>query len=239
MSGGGRGGRIAVVDDERTILETVGFALEREGYAVDTHADGASAWAAFEHALPDLVVLDIVMPRMDGLALCRRLRGASEALPILFLSSRDDELDRVLGLELGGDDYLCKPFSMRELVARVKVLFRRLDLARGAPEEDVAGTLLLGELALDLDRYTASWRGEPVALTVTEFRLLRALSERPGHVKSRVQLIEHGYPDDGWVSERTVDSHVKRIRRKFEGVDGAFDALETVHGLGYRYREGR
>jgi two-component system response regulator ChvI len=231
--------RIAVVDDEENILETVGFALRREGYRVDTFRDGQEAWAACESALPDLAVLDITMPRMDGLELCRRLRSASEAIPIVFLTSRDEEFDRVLGLELGADDYLCKPFSMRELVARVKVLFRRITLNReaGPPGED--SLLAVGSLVLDLNRYQVRWADREVPLTVTEFRLLEALARRPGHVKTRAQLLEEGYPHDTYLTERTIDSHVKRLRRKFTEVAEDFAAIETVYGLGYRYRPDR
>lgn len=228
---------IALVDDEDAIRETVGFALERAGYQVARYADGGSAWDAFESALPDLVVLDIIMPRLDGLELCRRLRARSEELPIIFLTSRDEEFDRVLGLELGADDYLCKPFSTRELLARVRVLLRRLALMRqrgAAPEK----LLDVGELRLDLLRYAASWKGAALLLTVTEFQLLRALVRHPGHVKSRRQLMEEGYPYDAYVSERTIDSHIKRLRKKLAQADAEFDAIETVHGLGYRYRAG-
>jgi DNA-binding response OmpR family regulator len=236
-------GRIALVDDEQSIRDTVGFALRREGYLVDAYADGAAAWEAFGAAarkpgagFPDLAVLDILMPRMDGLELCRRLRGVSEAMPILFLTSKDEEFDRVLGLELGADDYLCKPFSLRELVARVKVLFRRLALAgRAAPDAQV---LALGALELDLDRYQARWDGGALPLTVTEFLILHALARRPGHVKTRRQLIEDGYPHDTYVSERTIDSHIKRLRKKLVAAAPEFDPIETVYGLGYRWREG-
>ena len=227
-------GRIAVVEDEDGIREALGEALAREGYDVTCFGDGADAWRALEHALPDLAVLDIALPRMDGLELCRRLRGASEQLSIVFLTARDDEFDRVLGLELGADDYLCKPFSMRELVARVKVLFRRMALRR-VPEP--GRQLEVGELRLDLDRHEALWGERPVPLTVTEFRLLLALVRHPGHVKTRDQLVAHAYPDDTFVSERTIDSHVKRLRRKFETSDAGFGELETVYGLGYRWRE--
>jgi DNA-binding response OmpR family regulator len=236
-------GRIALVDDEQNIRDTVGFALRREGYLVEAYADGAAAWEAIGAAarkpgagFPDLAVLDILMPRMDGLELCRRLRGVSEAMPILFLTSKDEEFDRVLGLELGADDYLCKPFSLRELVARVKVLFRRLALAgRAAPDAQV---LALGALELDLDRYQARWDGGALPLTVTEFLILHALARRPGHVKTRRQLIEDGYPHDTYVSERTIDSHIKRLRKKLVEADPACDPIETVYGLGYRWREG-
>jgi two-component system, OmpR family, response regulator ChvI len=230
-------GRVAVVDDEENIRETVGYALKREGYRVDLYPDGLAAWEKFGRELPDVLVLDIVMPRLDGLELCRRIRKVSEVLPIIFLTSRDEELDRVLGLELGGDDYLVKPFAVRELLARVKVLFRRLALL-GKPPAEPEEKLTLGELELDLARYQASWKGELLPLTVTEFLLLQSLARRPGHVKSRGRLMEECYPNDAYVSERTIDSHVKRLRKKFAHVDPKFDAIDTVYGLGYRYREG-
>jgi DNA-binding response OmpR family regulator len=231
-----KAGRVALVDDEDGIRETVGFALSREGYQVELFADGQAAWERFQKVLPDLVVLDITMPRMDGLELCRKLRSVTDVLPIIFLTSRDEEFDRVLGLELGGDDYLVKPFAMRELLARVKVLFRRLALL-SKPSSSPEEKLELGELSLDLARYQARWRSEPLTLTVTEFMLLHALARRPGHVKSRSQLMEECYPHDAYVSERTIDSHVKRLRKKFAEVDPGFDAIDTVYGLGYRYRE--
>jgi two-component system response regulator ChvI len=231
---------IAVVDDEASLRETVGFALRREGYRVLPFADGLEAWRSFEEALPDLAVLDILLPRMDGLELCRRLRALSERLPILFLSSRDEEFDRVLGLELGADDYLCKPFSLRELVARVKVLLRRAKMraepldAAGAVEPAGDRRLVRGPLRLDLDRYQAFVGESPVALTVTEFTLLHALVLHPGHVKTRAQLIAEAYPNDAYVSDRTIDSHMKRLRRKLAEVDPAYSPIETVYGLGYR-----
>lgn len=226
---------IAVVEDEEGIRESVSFALRREGWNVETFADGAEAWEAFQRDLPDLVVLDIVMPRMDGLELCRRLRARSESLPIVFVTSRDEELDRVLGLELGADDYLCKPFSVRELVARIRVLFRRASLSAPAKPEPEEKPLRVGSLELDLQRYRVRWKGEPVNLTLTEFMMLHALARRPGWVKTRAQLTREGYPHDTYVSERTIDSHIKRLRRKFEEIDPAFRGIETVHGVGYRY----
>lgn len=232
--------RIALVDDEPNILETVGFALRREGYQVDTYPDGSTAWEALEEDLPHLAILDILMPRMDGLELCRRLRATSETLPILFLTSKDEEFDRVLGLELGADDYLVKPFSMRELVARVKVLLRRLALSTGhgrdEGETEEAEVLAVGSLTLDLARYTASWNARAIPLTVREFRLLLALARHPGHVKTREQLLTEGYPHDTFLAERTIDSHIKRLRRKFNDAVPEFDGIETVYGLGYRYR---
>jgi two-component system response regulator ChvI len=232
----GAPGLVALVDDEANIRETVGFALRKEGFAVETFADGQAAWGAFERKLPALAILDILMPRLDGLELCRRLRRRSETLPILFLSSRDEELDRVLGLELGADDYLCKPFSMRELVARVRVLLRRAALL-AEPREAVEETIAAGTLELDPRRYQARLSGRPVPLTVTEFLMLLALVRHPGHVKSRRQLMEQGYAHDTYVSDRTIDSHIKRLRRKLETVDPAFDGIETVYGAGYRFRE--
>jgi two-component system, OmpR family, response regulator ChvI len=228
------GGLIALVDDEESLRETVGFALRREGYRVESFADGLAAWQSFERSLPDLAILDVLMPRMDGLELCRRLRALSERLPILFLTSRDEEFDRVLGLELGADDYLCKPFSMRELAARVKVLLRRAAHRQAPPDEE--RVLDAGRLRLDLARYQAFWNGAPVPLTVTEFTLLHALARRPGHVKTRAQLLEEGYPHDAYASDRTIDSHVKRLRKKLAEADPASDAIETVYGLGYRFR---
>ncbi len=230
-------GTVAIVEDEQNIRENVSFALKREGYQVESYPDGLAAWEAFESSLPDLVILDIIMPRMDGLELCRRMRTLSETIPIVFLTSRDEEFDRVLGLELGADDYLCKPFSMRELVARVKVLFRRLSLLNGRAAVEEEELLTIGDLVLDLRRYTARWSDRTVPLTVTEFMMLHALVRRPGHVKTRQQLMEQGYPHDTYVSDRTIDSHIKRIRKKFSNADEAFDRIETVYGLGYRYTE--
>jgi two-component system response regulator ChvI len=230
-------GTVAIVEDEQNIRDTVAFALRREGYQVTSFADGAAAWEVFQRTLPDLVVLDIIMPRMDGLELLRRVRSQSATLPVIFLTSRDEEIDRVLGLELGADDYLCKPFSMRELMARVKVLFRRLALA-AHPGDDAEQLLEVGRLTLDLRRYTAIWDGSPVPLTVTEFMILRALAKRPGHVKSRDQLMNEGYPHDTFVSDRTIDSHIKRLRKKFLAIDAGFDRIDTVYGLGYRWAEG-
>jgi len=232
----GVSGTVAIVEDEQNLRDNVAFALRREGYRVAAFADGASAWEAFQQALPDLVVLDIIMPRMDGLELCRKVRGLSETVPIIFLTSRDEEFDRVLGLELGADDYLCKPFSMRELQARVKVLFRRMALGREPSGHDEE-LLRVGALELDLRRYTARWNDQTVPLTVTEFMILNALARRPGHVKTRDQLMTDGYPHDTFVSDRTIDSHIKRIRKKFLAIDEKFDGVETVYGLGYRYTE--
>jgi two-component system response regulator ChvI len=228
--------RIAVVDDEANIRETVAFALRREGYEVEMYADGLEAATAFEDKMPDLAILDILMPRMDGLELCRKIRVISETVPIIFLTSRDDEVDRILGLELGADDYLVKPFSMRELIARVRVLFRRAARRATASRDDEDTLQSIGSLDLDPQRFTVRWKGHPIDLTVTEFMMLQALVRHPGHVKTRRQLTREGYPHDNYVSERTIDSHVKRIRKKFEAVDPQFDRIDTVYGMGYRYQ---
>jgi len=228
---------VAVVDDEAALVETVTFALRRDGFRTESHADGQAAWETFGQRLPDLAILDILMPRMDGLELCRRLRSRSQTLPILFLTSKDEEFDRVLGLELGADDYLCKPFSVRELIARVKVLLRRAALPRTAGSGEEEALLAIGDLRLDLRRYQAHWREHELRLTVTEFRMLHALVRHPGHVKTRDQLLHEAYPHDTYLADRTIDSHVKRLRRKFEICDAAFDAIETSYGLGYRWRD--
>jgi two-component system response regulator ChvI len=226
---------IAIVDDEANIRETVAFALRREGYEVAVYADGAEGWEDFEKKLPALVILDILMPRMDGLELCRKIRAKSDTVPILFLTSRDEEVDRILGLELGGDDYLGKPFSMRELIARIRVLLRRAARRTEVPRDDEK-IQRVGSLELDAPRFIVRWKGAPIDLTVTEFLMLQALVRHPGHVKTRRQLTHEGYPHDNYVSERTIDSHVKRIRKKFEAVDPQFDRIDTVYGMGYRYQ---
>ena len=221
------------MEDEETIREAVASALKREGHRVEAYADGAEAWTAFAASLPDLAMLDIGVPRMDGLELCRRLRARSDSLPIIFVTSREEEFDRVLGLEIGADDYLCKPFSMRELMARVKVLLRRG--AAAAERTPAEQPLTAGDLALDPLRFSTTWKGQPVSLTVTEFLLLQALAARPGIVKTREQLMTGAYPDRVSVSDRTIDSHVKRIRRKLQNVDPSFDRIEAVYGAGYRF----
>lgn len=244
-------GRVVFADDEENLRETVLYALRKEGYEAIGYADGLAAWEGLQQEPADVVILDILMPRMDGLELCRRLRGASASLPILFLSSRDEELDRVLGLELGADDYLCKPFSMRELIARVRVLFRRLALGRQDERSEKSGDksgdkpadraeekrLEHGDLVLDLQRYLVTWKGAAVQLTLTEFLILQALLRHPGHVKTRQQLLDEGYAYDTYVSDRTIDSHIKRLRRKMVEADPTFDEIETVYGLGYRWRQ--
>ncbi len=229
---------VAIVDDEEHLRETVSRALRAEGYRTAVYPDGADAWESFSASMPDLVILDILMPRMDGLELCRRVRSSSDTVPVMFLTSRDEEFDRVLGLELGADDYLCKPFSLRELAARVKVLFRRagprtVETGRDEPGDD---TLVVGPLCLDTRRFTATWNETAVRLTVTEFRILHALARQPGYVRTREQLLAEAFPHDSYMSDRTIDCHIRRIRGKLEELDGDFDGIETLYGLGYRLR---
>jgi two-component system, OmpR family, response regulator ChvI len=230
---------VAIVDDEEHLRTTVSRALRAEGYRTASHSDGADAWQSFETSLPDLVILDIIMPRMDGLELCRRIRAVSQIVPVMFLTSRDEEFDRVLGLELGADDYLCKPFSLRELTARVRVLFRRSGLRPAVGrEKEPRGqeSLSVGPLSMDAKRFAASWKSRTVRLTVTEFRILNALARQPGYVRTREQLLAEAFPQDSYMSDRTIDCHIRRIRAKLENVDKGFDGIETLYGLGYRLR---
>jgi len=230
---------VAIVDDEEHLRDTVSRTLRAEGYRTALFSDGADAWESFSEALPDLVILDILMPRMDGLELCRRLRASSSSLPVMFLTSKDEEFDRVLGLELGADDYLCKPFSLRELAARVKVLFRRVGPRTAGTEREADAedeVVRVGPLSLDTRRFNASWDGEPVRLTVTEFRILHALARQPGFVRTREQLLAEAFPQDSYMSDRTIDCHIRRIRGKLEALDEDFDGIETLYGLGYRLR---
>jgi len=224
--------RIAIVDDEASIRETLAIAFGREGYAVSTYRDGLEAWEALRHDLPDLAILDVSMPRLDGLELCKLLRGLSRELPMIFLSSRDEEIDRILGLELGGDDYVTKPFSLRELLVRVKVLRRRAGIG-STPGADPVPIARAG-WHLDEESYSLHWHGVAVNLTVTEFRIAACLFRVTGHVKTREQLIAAAYPEPTFVDSRTMDTHIKRMRRKFEAIDPDFTAIEAVPGLGYR-----
>ena len=229
---------IALVDDDRNILTSVSIALQAEGFVTRVYSDGPTALKAFADNPPDLGVFDIKMPQMDGMELLRRVREFS-ALPVIFLTSKDDELDEALGLAMGADDYISKPFSQRLLVARIRALLRRQDLAKGeataSHEEPEAPLLERGRLTMDPSRHKVRWDGKDVVLTVTEFMILEALAQRPGVVKSRNQLLDIAYQDDVYVDDRTIDSHIKRMRRKFRVVDLAFDAIETLYGVGYRF----
>jgi len=229
---------IALVDDDRNILTSVGMLLEQEGYHVRTYADGASALTALQATPPDLAILDIKMPRMDGLELLRRLRQSGD-LPVIFLTSKDEEIDELMGLNAGADDYIRKPFSQRLLLERVRAVLRRADAHKeGAAASDSKREVLVrGKLTLDPQRHECTWEGKPVRLTVTEFLILQCLAQRPGFVKSRDNLMDAAYDDQVYVDDRTIDSHIKRLRKKFKVVDDDFDAIETLYGVGYRYRE--
>jgi two-component system response regulator ChvI len=231
-------GAIALVDDDRNILTSVSIALQAEGFTVRVYSDGEAALKALTDNPPELAVLDIKMPRMDGMELLRRLREKS-ALPVIFLTSKDDELDEALGLAMGADDYITKPFSQRLLIARIRSLLRRSEM-RAKPEggeEPPAEKIVRGRLEMDPARYRVLWEGREVTLTVTEFMILETLAQRPGIVKSRDQLMDTAYQDDVYVDDRTIDSHIKRLRRKFRTVDSNFKAIETLYGIGYRFAE--
>jgi two-component system response regulator ChvI len=229
---------IALVDDDRNILTSVGMLLEQEGYHVRTYVDGASALTALQATPPDLAILDIKMPRMDGLELLRRLRQGGD-LPVIFLTSKDEEIDELMGLNAGADDYIRKPFSQRLLLERVRAVLRRADARKegAAANEPKREVLVRGKLTLDPQRHECTWDGKPVRLTVTEFLILQCLAQRPGFVKSRDNLMDAAYDDQVYVDDRTIDSHIKRLRKKFKAVNDDFDAIETLYGVGYRYRE--
>jgi two-component system response regulator ChvI len=223
---------ITLVDDDQHLLTSVTMALEAEGFSVRPHADPVKALRDMLNQPPDIAVLDIKMPQMDGLELLAQLRKHS-ALPVVFLTSKDAEDDQLYGLSQGADDYITKPFSIRLLIERVRAVLRRVDPARAEGSENVL--LVRGDLVLDDDRHLCTWCGKPVTLTVTEFLLLKALAQRPGHVKSRNQLMDAAYGDQIYVEDRTIDSHVKRIRKKFKSIDPDFTYIETLYGVGYRY----
>ncbi|MCP1199004.1 response regulator transcription factor [Notoacmeibacter sp. MSK16QG-6] len=231
---------IALVDDDRNILTSVSIALESEGYKVETYTDGASALDGLQDRPPNLAIFDIKMPRMDGMELLRRLRQKSD-LPVIFLTSKDDEIDELFGLKMGADDFIKKPFSQRLLVERVKAVLRRAiareAAASGKAGPDAASSMERGQLVMDQERHTCTWKGEPVTLTVTEFLILHALAQRPGVVKSRDALMDAAYDEQVYVDDRTIDSHIKRLRKKFKAVDDEFDMIETLYGVGYRFRE--
>ena len=230
---------IALVDDDKNILASVTMLLEQEDYQVKSFSDPAAALTALTTSPPDLAVLDIKMPRMDGLELLRRLRQADGDLPVIFLTSKDEEIDELMGLNAGADDYIRKPFSQRLLLERVRAVLRRAEGKGGAavPGEQKKEALVRGKLALDPQRHECTWEGKPVRLTVTEFLILQALAQRPGFVKSRDSLMDAAYDDQVYVDDRTIDSHIKRLRKKFKVVADDFDAIETLYGVGYRYKE--
>ena len=229
--------KIAIVDDDQNIVTSVSIALQAEGFSTRAYSDGESALKGLRQEPVDLAVLDIKMPRMDGLELLTRLRRDS-AMPVIFLTSKDDEVDELLGLKMGADDYITKPFSIRLLIERIRALLRRAELGRGLaidkPENDL---LVRGDLVLDRARHLCQWRDQPMQLTVTEFLLLEALARHPGHVKTRDQLMDAAYDDQVYVDDRTIDSHIKRMRKKFRELDPDFARIETLYGVGYRYSE--
>lgn len=237
--------KITLVDDDENIVTSVSLALESHGHEVKAYYDGASGLAALENEPPDLAILDVKMPRMDGMEVLRRLRRTSD-LPVIILTSKDEEIDEILGFNLGADDYMHKPFSQRLLIERVKAVLRRAGIegeepaaaaAAGANGDAASRALKRGKLTLDPARHDCLWDGRPVKLTVTEFLLLQSLAQRPGFVKSRDNLMDAAYDDQVYVDDRTIDSHIKRMRKKFREVDPEFDAIETLYGVGYRYRE--
>jgi two-component system response regulator ChvI len=236
--------KIALVDDDRNILTSVSLTLEAEGYSVATYTDGASGLEGLTSDRPDLAILDIKMPRMDGMELLRRLRQKSD-VPVIFLTSKDEEIDELFGLKMGADDFITKPFSQRLLVERVKSVLRRAaprdpSAAPGTPGADSTPSKALierGSLVMDEERHTCTWKGQRVTLTVTEFLILQALALRPGVVKSRNALMDAAYDDQVYVDDRTIDSHIKRLRKKFKAVDDDFEMIETLYGVGYRFKE--
>ncbi len=227
---------IVLVDDDRNILTSVSMLLEAEGFQVKTYADGAAALEGLNQAPPDLAIFDIKMPRMDGMELLNRIRK-TQHFPVIFLTSKDEEIDEVLGLRMGADDFIRKPFSQRLLLERIRAVLRRADTGGGKGEGIAAERIVRGELILDPSRHQCTWKAKEVHLTVTEFLLLKSLAERPGHVKNRDQLMDAAYGETIYVDDRTIDSHIKRVRRKFREVDGEFEQIETLYGIGYRYRD--
>jgi len=230
---------IALVDDDENILTSVSMFLEGEGYEVRTYHEGVSALKALTKNPPDIAVFDVKMPQMDGLELLRRLRQSSN-LPVIFLTSKDDEFDEAIGLNMGADDYITKPFSQRLLGERIKAVLRRARLTNvemPTPQEGDDKVIRRSKLVLDANRHACSWDGNPVRLTVTEFLILQALALRPGYVKSRDQLMDAAYDDQIYVDDRTIDSHIKRLRKKFRKTDKTFDGIETLYGVGYKYKE--
>jgi two-component system response regulator ChvI len=230
--------KIALVDDDRNILTSVALALEAEGFEVKTYHDGEEGLKGITLNPPDLAILDVKMPRLDGMELLIKLRETSD-VPVIFLTSKGDEVDQILGLRLGADDYITKPFSQRLLIERIRAVLRR----RLPPESPLASNMVpqqktrRGYLELDDSRHLCSWRGHPLNLTVTEYLLIKTLADKPGHVKNRDQLISQAYGDSIYVDDRTIDTHIKRIRRKFREIDEDFDSIETLYGVGYKYKE--
>ena len=227
---------LALVDDDENIVASLKMFFEAEGYNVRAYHDGLTALSALTDAPPDIAILDIKMPKMDGMELLKRLRQSTD-MPVIFLTSKDEEIDEVIGFNIGADDFVRKPCSNRLLAERVKAVLRRARGVNAAPEEGDVKPIVRGGLTLDPNRHAVNWDGAQVRLTVTEFLILQALAQRPGYVKSRDQLMDAAYDDQIYVDDRTIDSHIKRLRKKFREVDGEFDGIETLYGVGYRYSE--
>jgi two-component system response regulator ChvI len=228
---------IAVVDDDRNILTSVSVAFENEGYRTMIYSDGESALDAFRIGPPDLAIMDIKMPRMDGIETLRRLRQRSD-LPVIFLTAKDEEIDELTGFKMGADDFIRKPFSLRLLIARVEAVLRRQLIKDGSAAIQARGKVIeYGDIRMDAERHSCTWKEQPVTLTVTEFRILQALVIRPGVIKSRNALMDVAYGDEVYFTDRTIDCHIKRLRRKFRATDGEFDMIESLYGVGYRFKE--
>lgn len=231
--------KIALIDDDQNILTSVSIALESEGFDVSTYSDGETGLNGVLKDPADLVVLDMKMPRMDGMEVIKHLKEKTD-IPVIFLTSKDDEIDQVLGLRMGAEDYITKPFSQRLLIERIRVILRRQDLLKemqGGAKPDESETLKRGNLVLDDSKHICSWKGHPIDLTVTEYLLVKSLAQNPGHVKNRDQLMDFAYGESIYVDDRTIDSHIKRVRKKFKKIDDGFKNIETVYGIGYRYVE--
>ncbi|NBX73141.1 MAG: DNA-binding response regulator [Alphaproteobacteria bacterium] len=230
---------IALVDDDRNIVTSVSLALEAEGFDVRTYHDGEEAWNALSIRPVDLAVLDIKMPRLNGMELMQKLRGhhLTQKMPVIFLTSKDEEVDEIMGLRMGADDYITKPFSQRLLIERIRSILRREQLRQSTAPDDPSAVMVRGDLVLDNGKHLCTWKGKAVDLTVTEFLLVKTLAQRPGHVKNRDQLMDSAYGENIYVDDRTIDSHVKRLRKKFREVDTDFSQIETLYGVGYRYKE--
>ena len=228
--------KICLIDDDQNILASLSLALKSEKFDVETYSDGISGLEALEKGNFDIAILDIKMPRLDGLEVLQKLRNSSD-IPVIFLTSKDDEIDQLLGLKMGADDYITKPFSQKLLIERVKVILKRTAFSKNENLDQSDSLIERGDLLLNMDRHECHWRNERIKLTVTEFLLLETLVNRPGYVKNRDQLMSAAYSDDLYVDDRTIDSHIKRIRRKFKAIDNDFDSIETLYGVGYRFNQ--
>ena len=228
--------KICLIDDDQNILASLSLALKSEKFDVETYSDGIAGLEALKNNNFDIAILDIKMPRLDGLEVLQKLRNMSD-IPVIFLTSKDDEIDQLLGLKMGADDYITKPFSQKLLIERVKVILKRTVFSSEENQVNNDSLIERGNLLLNMDRHECHWKGERIKLTVTEFLLLESLVNRPGYVKNRDQLMSAAYSDDLYVDDRTIDSHIKRIRRKFKSIDNNFNSIETLYGVGYRFNQ--